>query len=50
MSQAVSTRAVSELLQWPAQGLTRVPLQVFAEPGLYAWEAYQCGNRFSTLR
>jgi phenylpropionate dioxygenase-like ring-hydroxylating dioxygenase large terminal subunit len=38
MSQAVGTRAVSELLQWPAQGLTRVPLQVFAEPGLYAWE------------
>jgi anthranilate 1,2-dioxygenase large subunit len=38
MSQAVGTRAVSELLQWPAQGLTRVPLHVFAEPGIYAWE------------
>ena len=38
MSQAVATRPVRELLQWPAAGVTRVPMQVFADPQIYAWE------------
>lgn len=38
MSQALTVRAMPELLRWPAEGFTRVPLQVFADPDIYAWE------------
>lgn len=38
MSQAVAARPVAELLRWPAEGYTRVPLQVFSDPAIYAWE------------
>ena len=36
--QAVGTRPLPELLRWPAEGITRVPLHVFTDPELYAWE------------
>lgn len=38
MAQAVAARPLSELVNWPAEGYTRVPLNVFSEPGVYAWE------------
>jgi anthranilate 1,2-dioxygenase large subunit len=38
MSQAVNTRPPQELVSWPEPGYTRVPLNVFSDPGLYAWE------------
>ena len=38
MSQAITTRPVPELLQWPEEGITRVPMHVFSSADLYAWE------------
>jgi len=38
MSQAVAARPPRELVTWPAEGYTRVPLNVFTDPELYAWE------------
>ena len=38
MTQAVAARALPEILQWPAEGITRVPMQVFSDPEIYAWE------------
>lgn len=38
MSQTVGARPVGHILQWPVEGYTRVPLQVFADPEIYAWE------------
>ncbi len=38
MSQAVAARPLRELIQWPAEGITRVPMQVFSDPEIYAWE------------
>jgi phenylpropionate dioxygenase-like ring-hydroxylating dioxygenase large terminal subunit len=38
MAQAVSVRALNEILHWPSQGLTRVPMQVYSSPEIYAWE------------
>jgi anthranilate 1,2-dioxygenase large subunit/terephthalate 1,2-dioxygenase oxygenase component alpha subunit len=38
MNQAVSARPPAEILIWPAAGYARVPLQVFADAELYAWE------------
>ena len=38
MTQAVTARPVAELLQWPEEGVCRVPMHVFADPEIYAWE------------
>jgi anthranilate 1,2-dioxygenase large subunit/terephthalate 1,2-dioxygenase oxygenase component alpha subunit len=38
MAQAITARPVEELLKWPAEGLTRVPMQVFSDPEIYMWE------------
>jgi anthranilate 1,2-dioxygenase large subunit/terephthalate 1,2-dioxygenase oxygenase component alpha subunit len=38
MSQAVAARPVRELLTWPAEGITHVPLQVYVDPEVYMWE------------
>ena len=38
MTQAVAARALPKILQWPAEGITRVPMQVFSDPEIYAWE------------
>lgn len=38
MSQAVAARPVKELLKWPAEGITHVPLQVYVDPEIYMWE------------
>src|SRR5688572_10237659 len=38
MTQAVTARAIPDLLQWPEEGITRVPMQVFSDPEIYAWE------------
>ena len=38
MAQAVTARPVEELLSWPAEGFTRVPMQVFSDPEIYMWE------------
>ena len=38
MSQAVAARPIADILKWPAAGISRVPLQVFSDPELYAWE------------
>jgi anthranilate 1,2-dioxygenase large subunit/terephthalate 1,2-dioxygenase oxygenase component alpha subunit len=38
MTQAVGARAIPDLLQWPAEGITRVPMRVFSDPEIYAWE------------
>ncbi len=38
MSQAVAARPMAELLRWPDEGITRVPLQVFSDAEIYAWE------------
>lgn len=38
MSQAVTARPMQELVKWPAEGYTRVPLNVFSDPEVYAWE------------
>lgn len=38
MTQAVTARPVPELLRWPEGGITRVPMHVFVDPELYAWE------------
>lgn len=38
MAQAVAARPLGELVTWPAEGYTRVPLNVFSDPGDYAWE------------
>ncbi len=38
MSQAVAARPIADILRWPKEGITRVPLQVFSDAELYAWE------------
>ena len=38
MTQVISTRALPELLEWPDEGITRVPMHVFTDPEIYAWE------------
>src|SRR5664279_6072578 len=38
MSQAVATRPLRELISWPTEGISRVPMQVFTDPEIYAWE------------
>jgi anthranilate 1,2-dioxygenase large subunit/terephthalate 1,2-dioxygenase oxygenase component alpha subunit len=38
MSQAVAARPLRDLVTWPAEGYTRVPLNVFTQPDVYAWE------------
>lgn len=38
MNQAVAARPPADIVKWPAAGYTRVPLQVFADAELYAWE------------
>src|SRR5262249_41577652 len=38
MAQAVAARPVDELLQWPGQGFSHVPMQVFSDPEIYRWE------------
>jgi len=38
MSQAVTVRPLPELLSWPEQGVSRVPLHVHSDPEIYAWE------------
>ena len=38
MAQAVAARPMRELIQWPAQGFTHVPMQVFSDPEIYSWE------------
>lgn len=38
MSQAQTVRPLNELLSWPNEGLSRVPLSVHSDPGIYAWE------------
>src|SRR5262245_39027920 len=38
MSQAVAARAVTEILRWPADGITRVTLQVCSGPAVCACE------------
>ena len=38
MTQAVTARPVAELVSWPEEGITRVPMHVFADAELYAWE------------
>jgi hypothetical protein len=35
--QAVTARPIADILRWPAAGITRVPLQVFAAPEVHAW-------------
>ena len=37
MRQAVTARPIADILRWPAAGITRVPLQVFAAPEVHAW-------------
>jgi len=36
MTQAVATRPVQEVLHWPGQGFTHVPMQVFIDPEIYS--------------
>ena len=38
MTQVISTRVLPELLQWPDEGIARVPMHVFTDPEIYAWE------------
>lgn len=38
MTQAVAARPLKDLIKWPAEGYTRVPLNVFSDPEVYAWE------------
>ena len=38
MSQAVAARPLQELVAWPPEGYARVPLNVFTDPDVYAWE------------
>lgn len=38
MAQAITARPVEELVNWPAEGLSRVPMQVFSDPEVYMWE------------
>src|SRR5258706_9626775 len=38
MSQAVTVRPLPELLSWPEQGVSRVPLHGHSDPEIYAWE------------
>jgi phenylpropionate dioxygenase-like ring-hydroxylating dioxygenase large terminal subunit len=38
MAQARAARSVQELLKWPSEGVSRVPMQVHADPELAAWE------------
>jgi hypothetical protein len=38
MAQAVAARPLSQLVTWPAEGYTRVPLNVFTDAEIYAWE------------
>jgi phenylpropionate dioxygenase-like ring-hydroxylating dioxygenase large terminal subunit len=38
MSQAVAARPLKDVVTWPAEGYTRVPLNVFSDPDVHAWE------------
>jgi anthranilate 1,2-dioxygenase large subunit/terephthalate 1,2-dioxygenase oxygenase component alpha subunit len=38
MSQAVGARPIKQMLTWPREGITRVPLNVFSDPDIYKWE------------
>ncbi len=38
MSQAVTVRPLAEILSWPPEGFSRVPLHVHSDPEIYAWE------------
>jgi hypothetical protein len=38
MTQAVAARPVQEVLHWPGQGFSHVPMQVFSDPEIYRWE------------
>lgn len=38
MTQAVAARPLKDLVTWPVEGYTRVPLNVFADREIYAWE------------
>jgi anthranilate 1,2-dioxygenase large subunit/terephthalate 1,2-dioxygenase oxygenase component alpha subunit len=38
MTQALTTRPIPDLLQWPEEGISRVPMHVFSDPEIYAWE------------
>ena len=38
MTQVISTRALPKLLQSPDEGIARVPMHVFTDPEIYAWE------------
>ena len=36
--QAVAARPLDQLVRWPAEGFTRVPLTVFSDAEIYQWE------------
>jgi phenylpropionate dioxygenase-like ring-hydroxylating dioxygenase large terminal subunit len=38
MAQALATPPARELLRWGTDGVSRVPMQVYADPAIYAWE------------
>ena len=38
MAQAIGVRPVSELIRWPTDDLSRIPLHIYGDPEIYAWE------------
>lgn len=38
MAQAIAAKPIEEILRWPVEGYTRVPMQVFSDPDIYSWE------------
>lgn len=38
MAQAVAARPLADLVQWPQEGLTRIPVSIYTDPDVYAWE------------
>ncbi|MFN8774815.1 MAG: aromatic ring-hydroxylating oxygenase subunit alpha [bacterium] len=38
MAQAIGVRPVSELIRWPTEDLSRIPLHIYGDPEIYAWE------------
>jgi anthranilate 1,2-dioxygenase large subunit/terephthalate 1,2-dioxygenase oxygenase component alpha subunit len=38
MSQALAARPVRDILKWPSEGITHVPLQVYVDGEIYLWE------------
>jgi phenylpropionate dioxygenase-like ring-hydroxylating dioxygenase large terminal subunit len=38
MSQALAARPARQVLKWPAEGFTHVPLQVYVDSEIYKWE------------